>query len=307
MLCLKGEDKEPEDEYDPLPFSLRWRLHFGKRDKDPNSGQDVIRLGSNRLIQTHCANTEYQALKLVDRHTSVPTYKVLGIYNRPDGKMVEYEAIPGKPLSSVWKEMSTDKKSRIIHDMSRFIDQLRKIEPPKHWIIGDATLGAAEDHRFGRGKIGPFYSLESFHYFVRRGHAVKDFSEPEVALCHNRETPYQLKFTHANLCPRNILVDDAGRISAIVGWEQSGWYPEYWEYTQLHHASPTEFNDWVDALSKAIPKYELELRADNALRLAYSSAVYDRPMSVRPPSPTPSELDRDQREIDDKNTESTSG
>lgn len=308
MLCLGGsDDKEPVDEYDSLPFSLRWRLHMGKRAKDPHSGQDIIKLGSNKLVQTHCANTEYQALKLVDRHTSVPTYKVLGIYNRPEGKMVEYEAIPGKPLSTVWKDMSADKKRKIIADLSRFVDQLRKMEPPKHWVIGDATLGAAQDFRFGRGKIGPFYSLEAFHSFVRRGHSAKDFPEPEVGQCHNHQPPYVLKFTHANLCPQNILVDDSGRISALIGWEQSGWYPEYWEYTQLHHATSTEFDDWLEALAKAIPRYEMELKADNALRAKFNSAMYDRPLSIRPPSPTPSELAEDQREIDDKNTESTSG
>lgn len=308
VLCLSSNDKEPEDEYDALPFSLRWRMNWGKHAKDPNTGQDIIKLSSNRLVQTHCVNTEYQALKLVDRHTSVPTYKVIGIYNRPEGKLVEYEAIPGRPLSQVWTEMSMDKKRRIVADLGRFVDQLRKMEPHKHCVVGDATLGAAYDHRFGRAGIGPFYTIENFHSFVRRGHSLSDFSEEEVQAVHGkRKTPYTLKFTHASLCPKNILVDEAGRVSALIGWESSGWYPEYWEYTQMHHATSPDFADWLEYMREVVPKYEVELKADDVLRQRYNSATYDRPISVRPPSPTQSELQREMQEIDDKNTDSTSG
>ena len=66
-------------------------------------------------------------------------------------------------------------------------------------------------------------------------------------------------------------------------------------------------SDWLDAMSTVISRYDDELAADDTLRSRYSGAVYDTPRSVRAPSPTPSELAHEQREIDDKNTEHTSG
>lgn len=306
-FCCGGKDEEPQDEYDEIPFSLKWRMNFGKKETDPRTGDPVLRLSSTRILKTHCVNTEYQALKLIDRHTSVPSYKVQAVYNRPEGKLVEYEAYPGKPLQDVWPGMSAHQKNKIIADLGRFVDQLRKMQPPKQCVVGDATLGAAMDHRFGKGRIGPFFSIQAFQEFERRGHSVHHFPEKEIQHVHAPAKPYELKFTHAALCPANILVDDAGRITALVGWESAGWYPEYWEYTQMCHLTPKTMGDWLDAMCGVIPRYDQELACEEVLRARYSASVYDLPRSVRAPSPSPSQLHTEQQEIDDKNTEDTSG
>ena len=306
-LCFGSKDEEPADEYDQLPFGLKWRMHWGKKETDPHTGESILRMGNNRILKTHCANTEYQALMLVDRHTSVPSYKVRSVYNRPEGKLVEYEAYPGKPLQDRWPSMPAHQQNKIVSQLGRFIEQLRKMEPPKKCVVGDATLGAALDHRFGAGRIGPFFSIQAFQEFERRGHTVDDFPEKEIQMVHAPKKQYELKFTHASLSPRNILVDDAGRVTALVGWESSGWYPEYWEYTQMCHMTPKTMGDWLDAMSRVIPRYEQELVCEEALRARYAGSVYDMPRSVRAPSPTPSQHEAEQQAIDDKNTSDTSG
>lgn len=306
-FCLGGQDEEPQDEYDQIPFGLRWRMYWGKKDTDPRTGEAILRMGNNRILKTHCANTEYQALMLIDRHTSVPSHKVLAVYNRPEGKLVEYEAHPGKPLQERWPFIPAHQQNKIVSQLGRFVEQLRKMQPPKQCVVGDATLGAALDHRFGSGRIGPFFSIEAFQEFERRGHTVDDFPEKEIHTVHAPKQPYQLKFCHASLCPRNILVDDSGRITALVGWESSGWYPEYWEYTQMCHMTPKTMGDWLDAMCRVLPRYDQELACEEALRTRYPGSIYDTPRSVRAPSPTPSEHQADQQAIDDKNTSDTSG
>lgn len=306
--------EEPQSEFDEIPYSLKWRMHFGKPERDPHTGNDIMRLSNNRLVQTHCESTEYQALKLVDKHTAIPAYRVIAVYNRPEGKVVEYEGIPGHSLDSCWKDLSMDKKRRIVSDLGRFIDQLRKIAPPKHFVIGDSTMGAARDMRFGPGLVGPFYTLDAFHDFLRRGHDAKDFQSDSVEKVHELRpksgSPYELKFSHANLNPRNILVDNAGRICTVIGWESSGWYPEYWEYVQMcQNVDPNSLagEEWVTMMRGAATRYDDELECDRALRLRFRSEDYARPRSVRSPSPSPSIMAKDQQEIDDKNTENTSG
>ncbi len=116
-FCFGSKDEDPVDEYDEIPFGLKWRMHFGKSETDPRTGESFVRLGSNRILKTHCLNTEYQALMLVDRHTSVPSYKVLAVYNRPEGKLVEYEAYQGKPLQDVWSGMGAHQKNKIVADL----------------------------------------------------------------------------------------------------------------------------------------------------------------------------------------------
>jgi aminoglycoside phosphotransferase (APT) family kinase protein len=306
-ICPGAKDDMSDGEYDELPRSLRWRLKFAKMEVDDRYGCQVARLRNNRIVKKGCESTEYEALRVVDRHTSVPIPKVLGVYQLRDEVLVEYEIMPGRRLDTAWSILSAAQRRKVIDELGRFIGQLRKMEPPKHIVIGSATMGAAYDRRFGRGRIGPFYSLESFHDYVRRGHATEDFTEQEISRCHNRKTPYQLKFTHADLCPRNVLIDESGKICSIIGWEHAGWYPEYWEFTQMHHATPKEMGEWLQAMRKVMPKYEEELAADDALRKRYSGSIYDSPRSVRAVSPTQSELAVEQKEINDLNTEHTSG
>lgn len=312
MLCCfrKPKMEAPTSEYDEIPFSLKWRMHFGKAEKDPNTGSNILRLSNNRLVQTHVQSTEYQALKLISSSTKIPAYKVVNVYNRPHGKVVEYEGIPGKTLDSCWDKLNMDKRKKIIKEIGSFVQQLRAMKPPTRAVVGDSTLGGAIDSRFGPGKVGPFYSIDAFHDFMRRGYSAKDFRGECVDKCHNRSTQYELKFTHANLCPQNVLIDDSGRVAAIINWEGSGWFPEYWEYVQMSQLADSRTlagDEWLSMMKGVMVKYDEELQCDQIIRTRFKSDDYGRPRSVRPPSPSESMLKLEQEEIDDKNTENTSG
>ena len=64
---------------------------------------------------------------------------------------------------------------------------------------------------------------------------------------------HKIVLTHNDLSPRNILVRD-GKVVAIVDWELSGFYPDYWEYVKAyfwpdwHHGSAREL--WTRLLSR---------------------------------------------------------
>ena len=54
-------------------------------------------------------------------------------------------------------------------------------------------------------------------------------------------------FTHNDLLPPNIILTlgPNPRVAAIVDWNQSGWYPAYWEYCKARwiKVNPTYFCD----------------------------------------------------------------
>ncbi len=77
-----------------------------------------------------------------------------------------------------------------------------------------------------------------------------------------------MKFTHADLHPGNILVQehtvDGGgsggkryRITVIVDWETAGWYPAYWEYAG-GVVSYLWDSDWLEKLERIIEAFPLE-------------------------------------------------
>ncbi|KAJ8122901.1 hypothetical protein ONZ43_g1018 [Nemania bipapillata] len=80
----------------------------------------------------------------------------------------------------------------------------------------------------------------------------------------------EIVFTHADLNPRNILVDEVMQddgstgwsVTGIVDWEFSGYYPEYWDYTKAMFESfrwIKRYNDMVKEIFKEFGDYSGEL------------------------------------------------
>ena len=67
---------------------------------------------------------------------------------------------------------------------------------------------------------------------------------------------HRILFAHGDLRPHNIMVKD-GNVAAIIDWERSGWYPEYWDYAKallIWHWQ----NDWTDYLVQILEPYHAE-------------------------------------------------
>lgn len=88
-------------------------------------------------------------------------------------------------------------------------------------------------------RLGPFPSVAAFHsYFVSMAVAISGNGHAGGVGGQVRYTPHHIfpddvpiVFTHGGLHPRNIIVSMGPnpRLVSILGWEQAGWYPAYWE------------------------------------------------------------------------------
>lgn len=67
---------------------------------------------------------------------------------------------------------------------------------------------------------------------------------------------HEIVFTHGDFRPPNIIVKD-GRVSAIIDWELSGWYPEYWEFAKAFFLEYFT-NDWAPYLLDILTPYFYE-------------------------------------------------
>ncbi|PLN74733.1 hypothetical protein BDW42DRAFT_198146 [Aspergillus taichungensis] len=59
-------------------------------------------------------------------------------------------------------------------------------------------------------------------------------------------------FTHADIAPRNVMVDEENRVTGLLDWEWAGWYLDYWEYAQIMR--PAFKGDWSGWMEKTAPK-----------------------------------------------------
>jgi thiamine kinase-like enzyme len=44
---------------------------------------------------------------------------------------------------------------------------------------------------------------------------------------------HRVVLSHCDLAPRNIIIDEDGKIAALVDWAEAGWYPEYWDMSSF--------------------------------------------------------------------------
>ena len=82
------------------------------------------------------------------------------------------------------------------------------------------------------------------------------------------KNPSKFVLTHGDLAARNIMVQD-GRITGIVDWEYSGFFPEYMEYAlaTVIHDNIEEW--WLPVLKKV-------LEPSGFLRSKFIATIKDR-------------------------------
>ncbi|CAG8151117.1 unnamed protein product [Penicillium salamii] len=244
---------------------LPLRLWIGKK-LFGSVGPHGVRVSPSRMIKGRCATAELEALKYVAEHTSIPVPKVFNAHYYDDSVFIEMECVRGMSLEAAWGRghLSQEQKKHIVTEVAGYIRQLRNLEPPREGIVASASLHEILDHRVGCSSFGPFTSHREFHSYIRANVPIENCNEvigPEVTKCHSRR--YRSCFTHADIAPRNIMVDN-GKVSAIVDWEFGGWYPEYWEYTKAHYGQ-TNRTEWYDGLKNAMERYDDELEAERIL------------------------------------------
>ena len=70
-------------------------------------------------------------------------------------------------------------------------------------------------------------------------------------------------FTHGDINGSNILVKN-GKVVALIDFEMSGFYPQYWEYTTAMHSNYVD--GWTEQIPKFLTPYPTELDMTNLWR-----------------------------------------
>ncbi|KAL2190560.1 hypothetical protein L209DRAFT_724385 [Thermothelomyces heterothallicus CBS 203.75] len=176
------------------------------------------------------ARNEFNALRMVQQRTCIPAPKPFDVIPNGDDSYLLTTRLPGVPLWLCQEVLSDADCDAIVTQLKDYLSQLRDIPQtvnPEAPICN--TLGeACRDHRIrGGDPIGPFADEAAFSQCLR-------FSDEPSRRGH------KIVLTHADLNPRNILVDQVAlpdgttgwRVTGIVDWETAGFYPEYWDYTK---------------------------------------------------------------------------
>ncbi|KXS93969.1 hypothetical protein AC578_1754 [Pseudocercospora eumusae] len=152
----------------------------------------------------------------------IPVPRVHNALNLPNGTVaITMDYVDGECLVTVWPSMTDKQKKDTARQLQQVHDGRRYTDHTAHPLANEADFND--------------FILDLYAATPR---AIK------AALRKNLTTIHVLKFTHANLSPRNIIVAN-GEIVALVDWEYSGWYPQYWEYVKFFECE-TDCRDWKE-------------------------------------------------------------
>ncbi|KAK0716232.1 hypothetical protein B0H67DRAFT_488211, partial [Lasiosphaeris hirsuta] len=168
--------------------------------------------------------------------------------------------VPGLPLSRCFYVLSDRDCGQTTAELKDYVAQLRDMPSfsPDNAISNTLSEACRDPRISGARPVGPFTDDEAAFSRVLR------FSDDPARRGH------KIVFTHADLNPRNILVDRVVRsdgatgwgLSGIVDWESAGHYPEYWEYTKAmleEFRWPQRYNNLVHGVFNEFGDYSREL------------------------------------------------
>ncbi|KAL7908173.1 hypothetical protein GGI35DRAFT_480886 [Trichoderma velutinum] len=186
------------------------------------------------------------------------------------------QVVKGELLENVWYDLTPEAKYAYARQLRRILNNMRSDTNP---LRANSTI-SSKGNMLGSASSGP-YSLmldqhaQNTYWTVRFNPTCRQFiaflaasfvqSVPRQvadALTCQFWADYNIRFTHGELSPKNIIVWNS-KIVYILGWDSGGWYPEWWEYVKFFEArTAPENQDWYDyARDIFIETYPRELVA----------------------------------------------
>jgi len=202
------------------------------------------------------------ATQYVSLNTTIPTPTVLDICKDSDGIFFLMTKVPGRSFSAdgVTLHSMTDEQVFVFGETLRgWFAQLRALPPPSDGRVSGfmgASFRCARVDLFGH--IDPFESVDAFHeQFFCTLPSISDATMQSLAT-RTRAKKYRLCFSHCDIRPQNILVDDNQRPVGLIDWDSAAWMPEYWEFTAAVHKRLI-YEPWVDTFKRTFLQYKDEL------------------------------------------------
>ncbi|KAH8910486.1 hypothetical protein BR93DRAFT_923192 [Coniochaeta sp. PMI_546] len=210
---------------------------------------------------------EERAMRLINEYApDVPIPKIyMTSYRKGNGPIgygeLYMSPLPGVTLHSVWAGFDDATKLRICQDVWSLIAQIRAVPRPEHLCTGmystadgspclDPLVGSYSDI------APPSFDDQTLRdriyerYVANNGLSYKDPFDLRDILPRSDISV----FTHGDIGPRNIMVDETGHISGLLDWESSGWFPDYWEMTQIARHGHGVVHDWPQCMAATSPK-----------------------------------------------------
>lgn len=164
---------------------------------------------------------------------------------------------PGMPLTEKWDKLDDDAKESICLQLWDLVAKIHTIAPPPklsglYQCLADGSPSCdpmLEDLQWPPRPLRSDADVRARIYerYLRFGGLRYKDKLPRMLPRSERSV-----FTHADIAPRNVMVDAENRVTGLLGWEWAGWYPDYWEYAQIMR--PAFKGNWSWWMERTAPR-----------------------------------------------------
>lgn len=210
---------------------------------------------------------------------------------RDEGELfLVMQRMPGLSLDQVWADLDNEVKSNITAELRTIFDDIRLLNCPWPDFFGAAGGGPvpyflfytpdadnsisgpfADEDRFHSGLVGQYAKNQNKNGYPGFKGVFYESHFCEVLRGH------KVAFAHGDVQRKNIMVQvkggpgepEASRI-ALVDWEDSGWYPEYWDYFVAYTSFQWD-DDWCQRIEEFLPAWPKETAM---MKMMYSDLFF---------------------------------
>ncbi|KAG5955936.1 hypothetical protein E4U57_002992 [Claviceps arundinis] len=227
----------------------------------------VFRINENIVVKAGHESfsiTEHQTLTYLQEHMpEFPAPRPHGLLRLGIHCFLFTSYIPGMNLEDAWPELNCSQKQDISRQIDLLFSKLRSFSVPEHASLGDVAGGGCRDlRRAQRVSAKPIKSVAEFEDFIFEG---SDTATPVYVEFLRGLMPLTNKivFTHGDIRPANIMVrreDGKWTVTAIIDWEDSGFYPEYWDAIKTANLlTSREDFDWYKYIPQSISQNQFSV------------------------------------------------
>ncbi|KAI8657860.1 APH domain-containing protein [Fusarium keratoplasticum] len=265
----RSRGKQPGDSLYLTRLRERRKAKGQARSSDESGSEDETEPGAvvlhkifNRKVVLYPDNTVVKSGKRIAMGEAdalraaalagIPVPPVHDAHTAPDGQVrIRMEYVQGERLDTLWPEMSVEQKKDIARQLRVIVDKMRSVVPPQDLISACDGSEIRDTRVHFTYHSPPCHDENAFNEFLLSG--LYEDTPPLVreALSRRLRADHRIVFTHCDLTSRNILVQDE-KIQGLVDWEDSGWYPEYWEYVKFFQRMADK--DWKQYAEDIFPE-----------------------------------------------------
>ncbi|KAJ6618815.1 kinase-like domain-containing protein [Mycena sp. CBHHK59/15] len=227
-------------------------------------GASIVQISPDKVVKSVCVHaTEAFNMEFVRAHTGINVPAVHLVFARAGVTYIVMDYIRGRTVQEAWDSLDGPQRHSVVSQVASALAELRSLPPSTiPGPCGSDGKSKLRGRYFTDYGAGPFRTHHDLAAWLNAKLLVARKTNANAAEGRSAfDGSRALVFTHHDIAPRNLIIDDGGRVW-LIDWELSGWYPEYFEYACIvsdvgvpEVRPPT---GWNEAILSQMTAYEEE-------------------------------------------------